>query len=608
MLRQLGIILLLFQICRIVFYSVNYSFFYPFKFGYAVNSFFYGFQFDISAIVKYNIIYIAAVLLPKATLFQKKFYRKLINTLFISLNAAALFLSITDIEYVKFTNKRTTYELAYYLQTMRLELLKLIPAYMIQYWNLLILLIVMIFIIIRIRFTPLYLRNNELKESGIQIRVVLFGLMLIVLVVLGRGTGKSGLKSSDCEQITPVEYNSLITNTPFVLIEYFMKDKDTYTEFGQLQPFDAERKYTSVAPFRSMNVVIIILESFSKEYVGSLNGNKGATPFLDSLMKQSYVCRSAFANGRTTLQALQAILCSEPSLGEIPVALNMGRNRNMNPIAGILSKAGYTTSFFYGARNGNLGINNFAREIGFKSYFGMNEFGANKHESAWGVFDHEFLPYVASTINTFSEPFVSCILTLSSHSPFELPEKFNDKFKEQPHAQLRSIAYTDYSLSQFFQQVSKYNWYSNTLFVISADHASYSYSPEYNSKTGTFAIPILYFCQGDLLLRGNNDSVTQQCDILPSILDYLHYSGNFESVGSSIFQHTKEHFAVMKLQNQYQYFNDEFFIDLSEDGSLRSASRTKRNEFLLENVTASDKKKLEAEITKLKTIVNYSLK
>jgi phosphoglycerol transferase MdoB-like AlkP superfamily enzyme len=211
-------------------------------------------------------------------------------------------------------------------------------------------------------------------------------------------------------------------------------------------------------------------------------------------------------------------------------------------------------------------------------------------------------------MDSFREPFVSCILTLSSHSPYDLPKEFNDKFNEQPNAQLRSIAYTDYALEQFFKKVSHNSWYSNTLFVISADHASFSYSPGYYTKTGTFAIPILYFCPNDSLLKRTYESVTQQCDIMPTILDYLHYPLKFESVGSSIFSHSKEHFAVMKLQNQYQFFNNEFFINMSEDGSLKSACALKDAEFQFTDLSRSGNKEIEAEITKLQTLVNYSLK
>ena len=608
MLRQLSIVFLLFQICRLIFFLLNHSFFYPLKSEYVVNSFFYGMQYDMSAIVKYNSFYILGVLIPSAALFQRTYYRNLINSIFISLNSLAIFLSVSDIEYFKFSNKRTTYEFIYYPQTMHTEMLRLIPVYLIQYWYLLIVVIAMIYIIIRIRFTKNIGSEIELKESHPGRKFILLSLVLIILAILARGIGKSELKSSDCERISAVEYNSLITNTPFVLLEYHLKDKDSDMRFDHMKAYNTERAYVSSAPIRSMNVVIIILESFSREYIGSLNGNKGATPFLDSLISQSYVCSSAYANGRTTLQALPAILCSEPSLGELPVALNLDRERNLNSLAEILSQEGYSTSFFYGARNGNLGINNFAREAGFRSYYGMNEYGTKKHESAWGVFDDEFLPFAAMTMNTFREPFLSCVLTLSSHSPFEIPKKFGNKFKEQPNSQLRSIAYTDYSLAQFFHLVSQSDWYSNTLFVITADHASYSYSARYNSKTGTFAIPILYFCPNDSLLKGAFDSVTQQCDIMPTILDYLHYSGKFESIGNSILSHSEERFAVMKLQNQYQYFTDEIFIDMSEDGKLNSAYKIKNGEFLFTDLSGYYNKQHEEELTKLQTLVNHSIK
>ncbi|NVO18666.1 MAG: LTA synthase family protein [Bacteroidetes bacterium] len=612
LIRQVAVLVVLFQVCRLIFFIINFNFFNPFKFEYEVNSFFYGTQYDLSAIIKYNCLYILCVLLPGTTLFRKTNYRKSINILFIGLNTAALIISLSDCEYFKYANKRTTYEFIYFLRTMNMELFKLIPVYLIQYWYLLILLLAMLIILVRFRFTKNHSQSGELKQSSPFTRIFFTVSMLILMFFLSRGFSKSPLRSSDCERITPVEYNVLITNTPFVLIEYQLLNTGEYKGLVNLKMIDPERSYASSSPFRPLNVVIIILESFSKEYIGSLNGNQGATPFLDSLIQQGYLCSSAYANGRTSLQALPAILCGEPSLGEAPLVLKTGRIRDMNSIAEILSSKGYGTSFFYGARNGNLGINNFARDAGFQHYYGMDEYNSGGKESAWGVFDDEFLGFAANTMKTYHKPFLSCILTLSSHSPFEIPGKYKDKFKEQPNPQLRSIAYADYSLAQFFRQVSHYCWYSNTLFVISADHASCSYSSSYNTRNGAYAIPILYFCPGDSLLKGKNHQVTQQCDILPSVLDYLHYPKTFESVGSSIFSPKGQHFAIMKFQDQFQYIDDEFILNMSENGSLTSAYKMKGGNIFPVDLTATNNKKQEAEISNaednLKSVVNYSLR
>jgi hypothetical protein len=78
---------------------------------------------------------------------------------------------------------------------------------------------------------------------------------------------------------------NLVLNTPFALlrtaktpviqrVSYFPTSADAEKIFSPLHnPKDT-------VAFRPMNVVVIILESFSKEYIGYFNKGKGYTPFL----------------------------------------------------------------------------------------------------------------------------------------------------------------------------------------------------------------------------------------------------------------------------------------------------------------------------------------
>jgi phosphoglycerol transferase MdoB-like AlkP superfamily enzyme len=607
LLKQLSIILIVFQFCRVAFLIINYNYFFPLKYKYILASFLYGIHYDISSIIKYNGLYILLILIPAKALVNNNNYRQFLNLFFIVLNSFAILINISDIAYFKYANKRTTYELVYYIKTMNIELLKLLPIYAIQYWYLLIGFILMIFFIIKFR----------LKKEGLIIRsqtsrvnkVVSFLIIILFLGLLARGLGKSPLKSLDVDRFMPIEYGALATNTPFTIIEAYSNDDNTYYFAGSDSgnTFDLEKKYSIKDTFTRQNVVIIILESFSKEYIGSLNDNEGYTPFLDSLIKQGLVCRNAYANGRTTLQALPAILCSLPSLGESPLVLSLNKHNSLNSLADLLNKEGYSSSFFYGARNGNLGINNFARKAGFQNYFGRNEFRIKCADSPWGIFDGEFLLFAATKIDSFREPFMSCILTLSSHSPFVIPQKLQNKFN-QPTPQLKSIAYTDFCLKQFFEKASKSKWYNNTLFVIVADHASYPYSFKYNSNLGIFSIPILYFHNNDLKLRGYYDNITQQCDIKPSILEYLHYKKRFVSFGSSIFSFLNKHYAIMKLANNYQYIDSLNVISISKTGELLSAYKYRVDKLLLNDLSNSHRLLWDNELLKSKAIIYRSLK
>ena len=131
------------------------------------------------------------------------------------------------------------------------------------------------------------------------------------------------------------------------------------------------------------NVVLIIMESFSKEYSGYLNGNDGYMPFLDSLMQESLHFPNAFANAKKSLEALPAILASIPALMETPFVSSPYSANKINSLPRQLKNSGYHTSFFHGGINGTMGFDDFARKL-----------------------------------NTFPRPFFTCLFSLSSHHPY----------------------------------------------------------------------------------------------------------------------------------------------------------------------------------------------
>ena len=131
---------------------------------------------------------------------------------------------------------------------------------------------------------------------------------------------------------------------------------------------------------------------------------------------------------------------------------------------------------------------------GFDRYYGRTEYNNDKdYDGKWGIYDEEFLQYTAVQLNKMKQPFVAAVYTLSSHHPYMIPDKMKSLFPKGELAIHQSIAYTDYSLKQFFKKVSKEKWFDNTLFVITADHASESVFPYYQTRSGIYSIPLIFF-------------------------------------------------------------------------------------------------------------------
>jgi phosphoglycerol transferase MdoB-like AlkP superfamily enzyme len=428
----------------------------------------------------------------------------------------------------------------------------------------------------------------DLNESFIK-RISVSIVFSILLAILAHGVDSSRLSSRTVLRVIPVEYSTLALNTPFTLFEsyVFRSPASSQKTNSEADVFNPIKRYVSQEPYRKVNVVILILESFSKEYMGYFNKRMNCTPFLDSLCRHGLVCTNAYANGRTTLEALPSILASLPSLDDRPFILSSAMQKPFESLPHIFNRARYNTSFFYGARNGNLGIDNFARAALFNKYIGLTDYNTdNKNnqdfDGHWGIYDEEFLQYFSKKLSSYQQPFFSCLLTLSSHSPFSIPEKHVMKFNSNREPHLNSIMYADYALKQFFKTASKEKWFDNTMFVLVGDHSSYPNSEYYTNEKGLFSIPIIYFSASDSSLTGTYHSITQQCDIMPSIVDYVHDSHSIYTFGNSIFD-SSQHFAVMKNHDVLQLIDDESLIGVL-DNSLVYAYNLKKDSLLNDNL------------------------
>jgi phosphoglycerol transferase MdoB-like AlkP superfamily enzyme len=215
-----------------------------------------------------------------------------------------------------------------------------------------------------------------------------------------------------------------------------------------------------------------------------------------------------------------------------------------------------------------MGFDNFTNSIGFENYYGRNEYdNDDDFDGKWGIFDHKFFDFFEKSLNEKKQPFLAAIFSLSAHHPYTLPIGFENKFPRGKIPIQQCIAYSDYSLMQFFMKAKYEKWYENTLFIITADHTSEISDSEFNNSTGRYSIPIVYYMPNDSLL-GEYSNTTQQLDIMPSVLDYLNYEYKFYSLGNSIFNKHNVFFeAISYNSGVYQYICGDsiyYFIEGSQ--------------------------------------------
>ncbi len=305
-----------------------------------------------------------------------------------------------------------------------------------------------------------------------------------------------------------------------------------------------------------MNVVFIIWESLSADFIGSLNDYPGYTPFLDSLIAQSLVFTHAYANAERSNKGIPAILSSFPSLMNTAYVSSSYQDNCITGISNYLKKLNYHSSFFHGGNRGTMNFYSYTKRIGFDAYYGREEFGDNTYyDGNWGIYDENFLQFFAGKLNEFPQPFMSVVLTISSHHPFTIPDKHKDKFKKSSSSEIaEAIGYSDYSLGEFFKKAARFPWFSNTLFVITADHPfklNEHVLTAYNEPENQFRVPIIFYCPGKIQME-RSERIAQQVDIMPSVLDYVGFNECFNAYGISLFSESSN--------VSYQFDNNMYLI------------------------------------------------
>lgn len=548
------------MLCRLGFYAFNYRYF---------N--------ELDAAIwwgglRYDWMTVSILYLPFALAFIFFYKVKIIpRVLFLLSTVLAVATNVIDFEYYKFTFKRTTFDL-FTTKGIGTDLGSLLPAFIKDYYYL-----ILIGILLIIGTHQLYRKTEKPELSKIKILpYLLFALPTILILGIGF---RGGLQYKPLSVIQAGEYAKsvnipLVVNTPFTLIKSYGKTGLELREYFSNQD-ELDAVYSPRLSFRAdsnesdpTNVVLLILESFSSEYIGAISGEQSYTPFLDSLINEGLLFENAYANGKKSIEALPAILSSIPALMNTSYISSEYASNRIQSIASVLKVHGYGSYFFHGGANGTMGFDAFSRMAGVEEYIGLDQYPyEGDYDGNWGIFDEPFLQFVAKDLQKRKQPFFAGIFTLSSHHPYSIPKKYKGKFQKGELPILESVAYADYALSKFFKRISKEEWFDHTLFVITADHTAQSLDPKYASRAGIYKVPLLFYQQGKLG-PSRKATTAQHADILPSVIDYLSLDHELISFGNSVFSDDKQCFAVNYINNTYQLIQGDYSFQFDGEKSI----------------------------------------
>lgn len=607
-----------YTLCRWVFYLVNLNIYEGIDTGHAIGLFSAGLMFDTSAIIYTNALMLLMFLLPLPRKENPAYYRTA-RWIYTIINSIGICANLMDCVYFQFTGRRTTFSVFdEFSHEGAGAMTKIFAEQFIANWYLVILAFILCLGVWKLFRSPLQMNGwkaSDLKKDRkaclgyVSVNLLSMGLLVPLCIAGMRGGFTMATRpitiSNANEFVKQPAEAGIVLNTPFSIIRTIGKKAfvtpDYMPEAEAIAVYSPVHEPKDSIAFTPKNVVVMIMESFSKQHFGfynpTLDGKEyqGFTPFLDSLITHgAKTFKYSYANGRKSIEGMPSTLSSLPNFVE-PLFLTPASLNSMSGLARELSEnKGYTSAFFHGAQNSSMGFHAFASATGFQQYFGRTEYnkdprynGDDDFDGTWAIWDEEFLQFYCDKMSEMKEPFMTAVFTATSHTPYALPDRYKGVFPSSEDPLQECVAYSDHALKHFFEKASQEPWFENTVFVITADHSSRPLDAFYRTSLGRYCVPIILYAPGDPSLHGyDTERIVQQIDIMPTVLNYLHYDRPYIAFGKDMLNTPVEDTHALHWVTEfdgYEYVKGDYLVQF--DGrKLTHAYRFRKDSLLQDDV------------------------
>lgn len=447
-------------------------------------------------------------------------------------------------------------------------------------------------------------------EPKSHIKLAIKFAAIVVLLILGvRGSFDALKRPLDPRESIFTKYtaiNNISINGPFNLIHSFYNRKieffdeeaalvavQDYLDFTPIHPnYPLSRVQQADTTEKKKNVVLVIMESMSANQMGLYGNPKNLTPYLDSLAKQSICFPNIYTSGVHTHNGLYSTIYSQPAiLDRIAIREGVLVNQHYYGLPHILKEKGYRTHFLITGEGNYDNMHSFFPQNGFDKFICQDFFDKKDIINQWGVPDHllfnKTIAFMDSSYQA-DEPFLMTYMTISTHSPYGIPEEGVTKTFNAATRGDQSYQYADWSIEQFMQQAATKPWYKETVFVFVADHGQ-KFDVVYDMSLAYHHCPLIIYDPAAKPIQWN-EKIGQQIDVFPTLMSYLNIEFENNTLGTNLFTHTRP-FAYFTADDKIGVIDKEHFYIERLDGSKGLYDYTTKS---LDNVSANYPDKVRA--------------
>lgn len=341
-----------------------------------------------------------------------------------------------------------------------------------------------------------------------------------------------------------------------------------------------DNKYMGM--FKNKNLLIVQVESLESFVINKRINNQEITPNINSLLGNSLYF-SNFHEQVYNGTSSDGDLMANTSVYPVRRGSTFFRfpNNTYNSLPNLLEKSGYSTQAIHPDKGSYWNWMPALSSIGFNKCIDANSFKMDEIIGL-GLSDGSYLRQVIPFIKEQKQPFYTFMVTLSSHSPFDIADKYRklklpeylDKSKLGGYFQ--SINYTDGQIGIFLSKLQEEGLLENTVVVLYGDHEGVHkfYNQELSNISpsedwwfnNNYKVPFIIYNKN---IPGEEiKTAGGQIDIMPTIsylmgINQKEYSQT--AIGRNLLN-TKRNFAVLSNRETIGTFDNQEMKKWALDG------------------------------------------
>lgn len=271
------------------------------------------------------------------------------------------------------------------------------------------------------------------------------------------------------------------------------------------------------------NIVVVVLESWAADAISHTGLHEGSTPYFDQLIKEGLYFNRFYAAAGTSEIGNAALFGGYPALPQVSLTMHPEKSRKLKSLNQTLKEEGYYSSYLFGGdlKYGNIG--GYFLDHQFDQVQDEKDFDSDLTRGVLNVYDHDLYMKFMENIQNSPKPFMQIAFTGSTHSPYDIPDKWKNFWKGEEAGIMNSIRYADYALHQFLEECKKQPWFENTLFILVADHGRTTPLNQNAIAEPYFRIPLLFW--GPMInedYKGSEQSrICSQSDLAATLLHQM---------------------------------------------------------------------------------------